>query len=657
MKTAAVLLAGLAASGMAMPSDSHRVHETRDTVRGARFDKRDAVAATANMPLRIALKQSNLDKAAAMLLDISTPGSPNYGKHLSRKEAAALFAVEDKSIDTIKQWLVKSGVDAKAISVNPTKTWMTVNAPVQQLEKMLKTRYHTYRNVISGADHVGTDQYSLPKEVSEIVDFVVPGVNLAKVKTRAAPPPKGKTPFAAIWEGLRDLTAEQQQIVVNASRSARKGCKKPSTDNNGTASLDHCDTIITPACIQAIYGIPKGVQSNITNPMGFFESINDVYSQEDLDLFWKTAAPYVPQGTGPDLDLINGATAPNPPERAGGESDLDFQMAIPIIYPETTVLFQTAGGGSDDIFGDYLAAVDPDFCPLDPNLNPHKMCGVFQPTNVVSISYGGPEDPSDVAGSKRLCNEFMKLGLIGITTVASSGDSGVADAGNYCYGPHHDIFVPDDLGSCPYITSVGATTLPAGSKVGDPEIAVNSYSGGGGFSNIFPRPSWQNGAVGNYLLRHNPNYFAYNTSDGVIPPNSGIYNRGGRAYPDISALGDNGLVAYRGKLGLSGGTSMSAPIIGAIFTRINEQRLSLGKGPIGWVNPALYGAYDKIRSKDFVGFFHDVTVGNQYLGGVAGDRGYSACGNVGFSCVQGWDPVTGLGTPNYPMWEKYFVSL
>lgn len=247
----------------------------------------------------------------------------------------------------------------------------------------------------------------------------------------------------------------------------------------------------------------------------------------------------------------------------------------------------------------------------------------------------------------------MKLGLIGVTTVVSSGDAGVADRGNYCWGPHHDIFVPDDLSSCPYITSVGSTTLPKGSKVGDAEIATNSFSSGGGFSNVFTTPSWQSNAVGRYLLRHNPNYFAYNTSDGVIPTTGGIYNRGGRAYPDVSALGDNGLVVVRGQLGLSGGTSMSAPIVGAIITRINEQRLSLGKGPVGFINPALYGAYDSGIS----GFFHDVVTGNQALGGVGGDRGHSACGNTGFSCVQGWDPVSGLGTPNYPVWEKYFVNL
>lgn len=246
----------------------------------------------------------------------------------------------------------------------------------------------------------------------------------------------------------------------------------------------------------------------------------------------------------------------------------------------------------------------------------------------------------------------MKLGLIGVTTVTSSGDSGVASRGNYCWGAHHDVFVPDDPVVCPYVTAVGATTLPAGRKVGDAETATTSFSSGGGFSNIYLTPDYQKDAVGKYLLRHNPNYFAYNTSDGKIPPASGKYNRGGRGYPDIAALGDNGLVVSGQEIYLSGGTSMSAPIIGAIFTRINEQRLNLGKGPVGFVNPALYKAYATQKN-----FYNDITEGNQALGGAASDRGPSACGNNGFSAVQGWDPVTGLGTPNYPAWEKYFINL
>jgi tripeptidyl-peptidase-1 len=154
-------------------------------------------------------------------------------------------------------------------------------------------------------------------------------------------------------------------------------------------------------------------------------------------------------------------------------------------------------------------------------------------------------------------------------------------------------------------------------------------------------------------LRNNPNYFSYMATDGEIPESTrGVYNRNGRGYPDISAVGDNGVIYHRGKLGLVGGTSQSAPIVAAIFNRINEERLNLGKGPIGFANPALYQAYD-----NNVPLFNDVTAGDQRLGGAFGHRYPSACGNKGFSAVAGWDPVTGLGTPRYPEMLKYFVDL
>lgn len=96
---------------------------------------------------------------------------------------------------------------------------------------------------------------------------------------------------------------------------------------------------------------------------------------------------------------------------------------------------------------------------------------------------------------QRVCNEFMKLGTIGVTVVVSSGDTGVASRQNTCAGPHHDIFTPSFLSVCPYVTSVGATTLPPGRKVGDAETVTTSFSPGGGFSNIFPQPAYQADAV------------------------------------------------------------------------------------------------------------------------------------------------------------------
>ena len=92
---------------------------------------------------------------------------------------------------------------------------------------------------------------------------------------------------------------------------------------------------------------------------------------------------------------------------------------------------------------------------------------------------------------------------------------------------------------------------------------------------------------------------------------------------------------------------MAAPIAAAVFTRINEERIAAGKPVIGFVNPTLY---------QNPGMFNDITVGDQSKGGPNGDGNPSACGNNGFSAVEGWDPVTGLGTPNYPAMLKVFLA-
>lgn len=171
-------------------------------------------------------------------------------------------------------------------------------------------------------------------------------------------------------------------------------------NNTKAPWLKICSEIVTPDCIAYLYKIPKGTGSNSTNLLGIYESLYDTYDQEDLDLFYKTAAPQIPAGTGPVLDLINGATAPVSQANGGGESLLDFQMAYPIIWPQNATLFQVLPDATFDIFGDFLAAVDSDYCSQDPYWNDHKMCGDFDPPNGISISYGGPEDPTDPKDSQ-----------------------------------------------------------------------------------------------------------------------------------------------------------------------------------------------------------------------------------------------------------------
>lgn len=182
----------------------------------------------------------------------------------------------------------------------------------------------------------------------------------------------------------------------------------------------------------------------------------------------------------------------------------------------------------------------------------------------------------------------------GVSLVVASGDSGVAGAagegGNAdgCLGTGQ-IFAPDFPATCPYITVVGATVLPTGANVNtDAETAVTRFPSGGGFSNIYPIPSYQASHVNTYLTQHTPPYTAYSTTNNAaIGAGGGIYNNAGRGYPDVSAVGDNIVIYNAGLPTLIGGTSASTPIFASLLTRINEVRLAAGKSTVGFVNPTL----------------------------------------------------------------------
>lgn len=182
-----------------------------------------------------------------------------------------------------------------------------------------------------------------------------------------------------------------------------------------------------------------------------------------------------------------------------------------------------------------------------------------------------------------------------------------------------------------------AANDPAGSQY------LTNYSSGGGFSNIYAIPKYQQSAVANYFAKHNPPYKHYSTlvnstaQIAALGKHGGLYNRIGRGIPDVSANGDNIATFVNGDYGLSGGTSASTPIFSSIINRINEERFKLGKMPVGFLNTTLY-AHPQV--------LNDITNGTN-----------PGCWTLGFSASQGWDPVTGLGTPNFPKMLDLFLNL
>jgi kumamolisin len=125
---------------------------------------------------------------------------------------------------------------------------------------------------------------------------------------------------------------------------------------------------------------------------------------------------------------------------------------------------------------------------------------------------------------------------------------------------------------------------------------------GGGVSNTFPLPAWQQ---------------QFN-----VPPPSDP-TTGGRGVPDVAGDADPSTgynILVDGQRAVFGGTSAVAPLWAGLIALINAQ---MGK-PIGFLNPLIYQQAVEASA------FHDISEGN----------------NGDFSAAQGWDPCTGLGSPD-----------
>ena len=96
------------------------------------------------------------------------------------------------------------------------------------------------------------------------------------------------------------------------------------------AALQGCSTNVTPECIKALYGIPSNATSLNTpgNSLGLYQQ-GSYFAESDVNAYFKSYAPYVPQGTFPINASIDGASysVPLSSELNNGEANIDIEMA------------------------------------------------------------------------------------------------------------------------------------------------------------------------------------------------------------------------------------------------------------------------------------------------------------------------------------------
>jgi subtilase family serine protease len=299
----------------------------------------------------------------------------------------------------------------------------------------------------------------------------------------------------------------------------------------------------------------------------------------------------------------------------GQETSLDVEYAHATAPGANIVLAVAATDDSADI-----AEIEHEVLPLYPGA-------------VVTQSFGADEnlffdpdfgDPASALVMQGLYRDEVRSGG---TIVVASGDLGATDDTIFFGQPTPVATFP---ASSPLVLAVGGTEGGQGSAPplwnngrygseqvwNEPWLTPLPGASGGGVSNIFPAQPLQTALTGSQQ-RMEPDV-AYNAA-----VNGGVIINWTSPFGTHHAL--------------MGGTSAAAPQWAGIIALANELRGRQGKLPLGLATPQLYtlaGDRNAYRQD-----FHDITVGNNALGGDPNRL-------PGFYAGPGYDLPTGLGTPD-----------
>ena len=340
-----------------------------------------------------------------------------------------------------------------------------------------------------------------------------------------------------------------------------------------TATISH-----DPNEVAQIYDYPAGDGSG--ECIGIIE-LGGGFQLDDLSNYFSSLNINEPQVVSVSVD--GGSNSPSTPDSADGEVMLDIEVAGAIAPGAKIVVYFAPNTDQGFLDAITTAVHDSDNQP-----------------SAISISWGSPESQWTAQSLTNYDEAFQAAAAMGVTVCVASGDNGSSDGVND--GNNHVDFPA----ASSFVLGCGGTTLQASNGQIVNEVVWNNQpsgggSTGGGVSDVFPLPAWQDGFG--------------------VPTPSG--QNGGRGVPDVSgdadpATGYNILVD--GQNLVFGGTSAVAPLWAGLVALVNQQ---LGR-PIGFLNPLIYAQAVEASG------FHDITDGN----------------NGSFSAAEGWDPCTGLGSPD-----------
>jgi hypothetical protein len=528
----------------------------------------------------------------SFLSRVYNPASPLYHHFLSPSQFYAFYGPDQNEVEALIAYMHSKGLQIHVSATNPNVA--EVSGTVSQIQNALKTQIDSFcwnGQVFYSA----TSQAQLPSQFSNIqMIYGLEDFDSQLVSTGAVP----------LYRTLGTIAPDQ-------------------TPNNFL--------YYSPSEISQMYNATSLLNAGYTGTgvsIAIVDAYGDPYIQQELQDFSAEFGLPLYSGT---LHII-----PVGPYNAskGIYTGWNVEIALDVEWshamaPNATINLYVASNNS----GSYLfEAVYAATLGYNGTAD-----GVYN-NNIISMSWAEPEndfdsstpvDPVSGLNYPWLDQVFQMDAAMGITAFAGSGDWGAYDQAYNQTSPYGGASYPS---TDPYVTGVGGTSLymnttsgyyqyvnATGTYGNETAWSWNNYYGwgtGGGWSTFFGQPSWQTGP--------------------------GVVNNGERGAPDVAWDADpqTGALVYAFDNATSsfeyyivGGTSFGVASWAGSMALIDQK----AEESLGFINPIIYSILD--NSSEYSKAFHDITVGN----------------NNPDSATEGWDPLTGVGSPNLAELANYLA--
>ena len=602
-------------------------------LRGARA--LGALPADQTLHLALTLPLRNQAGLQALLKHQYTPGDPLYRHFLTRDQFTAQFGPTEADYEAAARWAQAQGLTVT--ETYATRTLLNVSGSTSQVQKAFAVQINHYRMPNGRTAYASLTAASLPQSIAGCLSGVIGLSNLAQphyslIKHAATVRPNTKLRPNA---GLRSNAAgginttlgygplgflAPNDIKYAYGLSTITPLYGPVTVGglNGQAYSAAATTTMTTVPTLGAAATPTLLDGK-GQTIGLFEL--DGFDSKDIDQYITyfnlpsitsaAAAAATPTGTPTVQRVLIGGYNGTPLSAEGqGEATLDIDMAL-ALAPNASIIVYAA----------------------NPNTNPSAIVNTYQRMandtatdgtpllQVISTSIGYPETLQERVTVATENTIFQQMAAQGQTFYAASGDSGAYGAYPIQDPTTQTSILVQDPATQPYVTGVGGTTLSykkssvSAAGVTTPgqyqgEIVWNTgtlssaggpVGGGGGSSEIWPKPNYQTG---------------YGTS-----PTR-------RDAPDVSLNSDPNTgydIFIGGQAVTTGGTSAAAPLWAGYTALINQRRTANGLPSLGFLNPQLYPL---LSDTAYPTLFHDITQGDNLL----------------YEAQPGYDDATGVGS-------------